>query len=85
MSVGSPAVLVPFTRFVEYRRRRRPLAAAKDAAIVDASIDVGCTLDATAVASAGCGIAAPPIGGNVPRADLVVGDVDGEFGEDAGW
>ena len=52
MSVGSPAELIPFTRFLEFRQRLHRIAAAKGAAVMPASTDVGSRPDVTGTANA---------------------------------
>ena len=74
MSVGS---VVPFTRFVEYCRRRLVAAAANDPADMAVSIERGSGFDTRENEIGGV---FPP---SIPARHFVEDDIDGEFGEDA--
>ena len=52
MSLGSPAELIPFTRFLEFRQRLHRIAAATGAVLMPASTDVDSRPDVTGTANA---------------------------------
>jgi hypothetical protein len=68
MSLGSPADIIPFKRFLDCRQRRHRMAATNGTVVTPASTDVGIQPEATGIANADYG-ASPRCITDRPRGD----------------
>jgi hypothetical protein len=62
MSLNSPAEVIPFSRFLEYRDRLHRIATAKGKGVMPSAIDLGIQLEVTGSATADHAESPPFIG-----------------------